>query len=290
MFGSILIYGLVNAAIMSLVATGFNLTFGISGIPNFAYGAIYILAGFGVWMMLHMLGIPFLAAIPLMVLLTAGIGAGLYRLVLIRLRSLVLPQIIVTFGIGLVVLELFRFFGFTSFQYALPNFLDGHLVLQGVHLDYQRVFILALAVLTTGGLWFFTRYSRLGLALRGIAQEERTAMSLGIDPEWMSMLAMALGSGLCALAAVVILPIGTMSIDAGYEVLLQALAVCIVGGLGSALGVLVASLLLGLGQTFTAMYLGSHWMMIIVLIAILAVLAIRPSGLFGKQKELEDRL
>jgi branched-chain amino acid transport system permease protein len=79
-------------------------------------------------------------------------------------------------------------------------------------------------------------------------------------------------------------------VDAGYEVLLEALAVCIVGGLGSSVGVILASFILGMAQTFTAMYWGPHWMMIVTLVAILAILAIRPSGLLGKQKELEERI
>jgi branched-chain amino acid transport system permease protein len=92
------------------------------------------------------------------------------------------------------------------------------------------------------------------------------------------------------LAAVVILPIGTISVDAGYDVLLEALAVCIVGGLGSALGMVIASFVLGMAQSITSMYLGSHWMMIVNLLAILFILGIRPSGLLGKQKELEERI
>lgn len=88
----------------------------------------------------------------------------------------------------------------------------------------------------------------------------------------------------------VILPLMTVTVDGGYEILLQALAVCIVGGLGSTAGVIVASFILGMGQTFTAMYVSPHWMMIVTLVAILGILVIRPSGLFGQQKELEERI
>lgn len=290
MFWGTFVYGLVQSVILALVASGFNLTFGISGIANFAYGALYILAGYGVWILLNNLGLPLLIAIPTMVLLTALVGALLYRLILIRLRGLAISEVIATFGVGLAILELFRYLGFIGFEYTLPVFWDGSLLIAGVYLDYQRVIIVGFGFVLTAALWVFTRHTRTGLAFRGIAQDERTALSFGIDSDRIATLAMAFGGGLCAMAAVVILPIGTISVDAGYDVLLEALAVCIVGGLGSAVGVLVASFILGMAQTYTAMYLGTHWMMIVTLVAILAILATRPSGLFGRQKELEERI
>jgi branched-chain amino acid transport system permease protein len=285
-----LIYGMVNSVILALVALGFNLTFGISGIANFAYGALYIMAGYGVWGLLNWAHLPMVLAIPFMVAATAVVAGLIYRVVLIRLRGLTISEVIATFGVGLAILELFRYLGFIGFEYTLPVLLEGSFRAGPVYLDYQRLIIVVFGAMLTGGLWVFTRYTRTGLAFRGIAQEERTALCLGIDSDRVATMAMGLGGGLCAMAAVVILPTGTISVDAGYDVLLEALAVCIVGGLGSAVGVLVASFILGLSQTFTSMYLGSHWMMIVTLVAILTILVVRPSGLFGRQKELEERI
>jgi branched-chain amino acid transport system permease protein len=290
MFWGAFVYGLVNTVILALVALGFNLTFGISGIANFAYGALYILSGYGAWVLLNVLHVPLPISLPAMVLVTALVGALLYRIVLVRLRGMAIAEVIATFGIGMAILEFFRYLGFVGFQYTLPVFVDGSLLVGGVFLDLQRVFIVAFGVVLTGGLWLFTRHTGIGLAFRGIAQDERTALCLGIDSDRIATLSLAFGGGLCAMAAVVILPIGTISVDAGYEVLLEALAVCIVGGLGSALGVVVASFILGMAQTYTALYLGSSWMMVVNLIAVLAILVVRPSGLFGKQKELEERI
>lgn len=290
MFLGTLVYGIVNSVILALVALGFNLTFGISGIANFAYGALYVLTGYGVWILLNKVGLPLFLAAPAMLMLTAMAGALLYRVVLIRLRGMAISEVIATFGMGLAVLEFFRYLGFIGFEYTLPPLLDGSLSLGPVFLDLQRALIVIVGVALTGVLWLFTHHTRLGLAFRGIAQDERTAMCLGIHSDRVAMFSLAFGGGLCALAAVVILPIGTISVDAGYDVLLEALAVCIVGGLGSAMGVIVASFILGLAQTYTAMYMGSHWMMIVTLVAILLILTIRPSGLFGKQKELEERI
>ena len=124
--------------------------------------------------------------------------------------------------------------------------------------------------------------------LPGVVQ--RTALTFGIDSDFIGALSMAFGSGLGAVAAIVILPLGTIAVEGGYEVLINALAVCIVGGLGSTVGILVASVVIGFAQTFTANYLEPHWMILVSLIAIAAVLAIKPSGLFSHQKELEERI
>jgi branched-chain amino acid transport system permease protein len=100
----------------------------------------------------------------------------------------------------------------------------------------------------------------------------------------------AFGSGLAGLAAILILPRGTISVNDGYDVLINAMAVCIVGGLGSTVGVVVASFLIGYAQMITDTISGPQWRMIVSLVAIFVILVVKPSGLFGKQKELEERI
>jgi branched-chain amino acid transport system permease protein len=284
------IYGFINSVILALVALGFNLTFGISGVANFAYGALYVFAGYGTWIFMNTMGLPYFAAIPLTVFLTALIGALLYRFILLRIRGLVVSEVIATFGIGLAILELFRYLGFIGYEYTLPSFIDGGLGIGNIFVDFQRLLIVGIGIGLAIFLWIFTHYTKTGLAFRGIAQEERTALALGIDSDWVATLSVAFGGGLAAVAAIAILPLGIIAVDEGYDVLLNALAVCIVGGLGNTGGVILASFLLGYAQVTTANYLGTHWTMIVSLIAILLILGIRPSGLFGKQKELEERI
>ncbi len=285
-----LIYGFINSVILALVALGFNLTFGISGVANFSYGALYVLAGYGTWIFMNKMGLSYFIAIPMSILLTALIGALLYRLILLRIRGLVVSEVIATFGIGLAILEMFRYLGFIGYEYTLPTFVDGGVAIGTVFVDFQRLLIVGIGIGLALFLWIFTHHTKIGLAFRGIAQEERTALALGIDSDWMATLSVAFGAGLAAVAAVGILPLGIIAVDEGYNVLLNALAVCIVGGLGSTGGVILASFLLGYAQVFTANYLETHWTIIVSLTAILLILAVKPSGLFGKQKELEERI
>jgi branched-chain amino acid transport system permease protein len=290
MLAHTLIYGLVNSIILVLVALGFNLTFGISGVANFAYGALYIMGALVCWVFFNSIGLPYLFTVVLAVAVTAIAGALMYRFVLMRIRGLVLSEVIATFGIGLALLELFKYMGFIGFEYSLPVFIDTSIDIGEVVIDMQRIFIVLIGIAMAGFIWFFTRHTRTGLRFRGIAQDERTALSLGINTDRVAMLSVSFGAAYAAIAAIVILPLGTINVEQGYSVLINALAVCIVGGLGSTGGLVLASFLIGYGQTFTVTYLESHWVMLVPLIAILVILVIRPSGLFGEQKELEERI
>ena len=290
MFIGTFIYALINSVILSLIAIGFNLTFGISGVANFAYGAFYILSAYATWIMINSFQLPYFLAVILSIFITMSLGALMYQVVLKRVRGQAISEVIATFGIGLSILELFRYFGFVGFEYNLPPFIDASFIVLGTYVDMQRILIVLIGIILILFLWFFTHNTSLGLAFRGIAQDERTALTFGIDSDKIATLAVAMGAGLAAIAATVIIPLGSIFPSEGYDVLIKALAVCIIGGLGSTGGVILASFLIGFAERFTDAYIGSHWTMIVSLAAILIVLIVKPSGLFGKQKELEERI
>ena len=175
MFIGTLVYAVVNSFTLILLAIGFNLTFGISGVANFAYGALYVLSAYLSWMSIHFLGLPFLPSAMISILATTAVGTLMYRLVLLRVRGQVLSEVIATFAIGLIILELFRYLGFVGFEYTLPVFIDNSFMLAGTYIDLQRIFIVGLGFLLVASLWLFTHHTSIGLAFRGIAQDERTA-------------------------------------------------------------------------------------------------------------------
>lgn len=290
MFVGTVIYAIINSFVLILLAIGFNLTFGISGVANFAYGALYIMSAYFSWMLVNLIKLPFLVSALISISITTILGAVMYRLVLLRVRGQALSEVIATFGIGLAILELFRYLGFVGFEYTLPVFVDHSLVFAGTYVDMQRLFIVGIGLVLVIALWFFTHHTSIGLAFRGIAQDEHTALTLGIDSDWIATLSVSFGAGLAAIAATIIIPLGSIAPSEGYDVLIKALAVCIIGGLGSSGGVIVAGFIIGFAERFTDSYIGSHWTMIVSLVSILIVLVLKPSGIFGKQKELEERI
>ena len=285
-----LVYGFINSLILALMALGFSITFGISGVANFAHGAFYVLGGILTWLFLMKFGVPYFLSAIIAVTLVGIIGALMYRLLLVRLRGLVLSEVITTFAIGIIILELLRVFGVMGFQYRLPSFIPGSAEIFGTYVGIQRIIIVAAGALLLLAMHVFVHHTKIGLSFRGVAQDDHTALSIGINPEKISILSLTLGSMLCAFVAILILPLGTISVDEGYDVLLKSLAVCIIGGLESTLGVFVASFIIGYVEVLTAMYISSSLTMVAVLACMLTILLIKPSGLFGKYKEIEERI
>lgn len=286
----ILIYGTINSVSLALMALGFALVYGISRVANFAHGALYVVTGFITWSLFKGAGLNYFLSIVLAMLSTGVIGAIIYRFFLIRVRGMAISEIIASYAIGLAILEGFRWGGFKGMTYTLPSFIEGSFMVAGIPVDYHRVLVVVIGLAVVGFLWGFTHFTRIGLALRGMAQDERAALMLGIDSDLMAVVAMAFGSMLAGLAAVVLLPLGNIVVEKGYDVLIQAIAVCIVGGLGSWFGAVAAAFIIGFAQIFTVVWWGAHFQMVVALLAIILTLVLRPSGLFGRQKELEERV
>jgi branched-chain amino acid transport system permease protein len=289
-FIEILIYGLIHSISLALIALGFALVYGTSRVPNFAHGALYVICGFITWSFLKSWGVNYFISILLSITVIGIIGALIYQFILIRVRGMAISEIIASYAIGLAILEGLRWGGFKGMTYTLPTFIQGTIFIAGVPVDLHRIVVLICGAALVGSLWLFTHYTRMGLALRGMAQDERAALMLGIDSDRMALVAMAFGSMLAGLAAVLLLPLGNIVVETGYNVLILAIAVCIVGGLGSWMGAVLAALLIGFAQILTEVYLGTHFKSVIALLAIIVTLIIRPSGLFGRQKELEERV
>ncbi len=289
MIESMLVFGLVNSAVLMLLALGFSLTFGLSGVANFSHGGIYLFAGYLAYFLLKM-GLPYFIAVVLTIFITALLGAAIYKLIVIRVRGIVLNEVIATFAIGICMLEFFRWLGFVTYEYSLPYIARGRFTIFETTLDYQRSLIIVVALLLAVFLWFFTHRTKTGLALLGMAQDEYTALAVGIDSDWAATYSFAIGGAFAAIAAVMILPLGIININIGYEVLLIALAVTVLGGLESTKGLILACIILGYAQVITSTFFAPHWKEAVYLAAILIVLAVKPSGLLGKFKELEERV
>jgi branched-chain amino acid transport system permease protein len=286
----ILVYGIINSIVLSLLSLGFALVYSISRVPNFAHGALYIMSGYLVWVFLNKAGLPYGVSIVLGLAATSAIGALIYRFIVIRIRGMEISEIIGTYAIGLAIIEGLRWGGLRGMTYTLPVFIPGSTEIAGVTVDYQRLLIVGAGIVIFVCLFLFTRFNRIGLALRGIAQDERAAMMLGIDSDMTAIISLAIGSGLAGLAAILLLPLGNIVVEQGYNVLIFAVAVCIIGGLGSWTGTIVASFIIGFAQILTETLASTHFVMVVALLAIIITLLIKPSGIFGKQKQLEERV
>jgi branched-chain amino acid transport system permease protein len=272
------------------MALGFALVYGVSRLPNFAHGALYVLTGYITWLLLNRAGLGYPISILVALALTGLIGAAMYHFVLVRVRGMPISEIIASYAIGLAILEGLRWRGLMGATFTLPPFVEGSTELLGVSVDFQRLIVVGTGAVMVVLLWLFVTRTKLGLALKGMAQDERASLTLGIDSDTMAVVSMALGSILAGGAALLLLPLGNIVVGEGYKVLIMAVAVCIVGGLGSWTGAILAAFIIGFAQILTEVYLGTHFQMVVALVAIIVTLILRPSGLFGRHKELEERV
>ena len=292
----ILIYGTVNSIVFALIAVGFSLVYGVSRIPNFAHGSVYVLVGFLTWSFINDLKLNYALAIFISLIIASIIGLIIYRFILIRLRGLPTSEIIASFAVSLIILEGLRMQGIAGFKgfigpfYVLQPFIEGKMSIFGVFVDYQRLMIIAGGVVILIFIWVFTHHTKTGLSLRAIAQDEQAAMMLGVNSDRTAMISLAIGSALAGLAAVLILPLGNIAAEQGYRVLVYALAVCIIGGLGSWAGTILASFVLGFSMITSTALFGALWENVVLIGTIILILLFKPSGLMGKQKELEERV
>ena len=292
----IFVYGVINGMIFVLMAVGFSFVYGISRIPNFAHGALYVVTGFITWSFINSAGLPYGLSVFLSLLIVSLIGMAIYQFVMIRVRGMPISEIIVSFAIALAILEGLRLQGIGGFKgfigpgYVLPPFVTGVLETRWVTVDLQRLLIIAVGLTLLGLMCLFTHYHKIGLALRAMAQHERAALMLGINSDRMANIALGIGSALAGISAIAVTPLGNVNCESGYSVLTNAIAVCVIGGLGSWVGTILAALILGMGTTVMSALGGTMWNNVLVFGLIILILIVRPSGLFGQQKELEERV
>ena len=286
----ILIYGLINSMLLVLMAVGFALAYSVSRVPNFMHGALYVLTGYLAWLFLNRLTLSYIPSVLLSIAAVTVIGWVVYRVAVIRVRGMPVSEIIVTFALSMAVLEFVRWLGLRGATFVLPVFYSKTVTLAGVPVDFQRIAAVIVGFAIVLVLWIFTHYTKVGLGLRGIAQNERAALMLGIDSDRAATLALSLGSALAAVAAITIIPMGNINVATGYDVLVFAIAVCVCGGLGSWTGTILAAFIIGFAQTTVVYLVAPHLSIVVALAAIVLILIFKPSGLFGRQKELEERV
>jgi branched-chain amino acid transport system permease protein len=272
------------AALLFLISVGLTLIFGIMRIVNFAHGTLYMLGayvGFSVGLATG----SYWAALVLAPLAVAGTGLVLE---LASLRPLYRREpgafLLVTFGLALVLSEAIRLgWGADPRRLAVPPALSGSVLILGEPFPVYRLFLGAVGVGVAAALWLFLERTRLGLLIRATAQNAEMVQALGVNVRWVRSGVFGLGSGLAALGGVMAAPLVSAHLGMGLNVIIDAFAIVIIGGLGSFGGSAVGSLLVGVAQTFGNFY-APDLALAVIYLAMIAVLLRRPHGLFGQEE------
>jgi branched-chain amino acid transport system permease protein len=281
-----LLQGLLLGGLYALFATGLSLIFGVMRIVNLAHGDFSILAAFAAVALVDALALNPLLALAAVVPAMALLGWLLQRLVLNRLLGQgILPPVLATFGLSIVIQNALLE-GFSADSRRLdPGGLDtaSAALGGGLAVGWFPLVTLLVAVLVLAGLQVFIGRTRLGRALRATADDPGTAALMGIDDRRLYALAMALSLGIVAVAGIFLGVRTTFSFASGPDRLLFAFEAVIIGGLGSLWGTLVGGCILGVAQT-TGARLSPGWGILTGHLVFLAVLLLRPQGLFARRR------
>lgn len=277
-----LLNGLMLGAVYALVALGLTLVYGVLHIVNFAHGAFLTVAMFGVWLAWDRLGMdPYLS----MVLLVPAMGALGYA----AQRWIIGPAsrgadnsiLLVTLGLSIVIQN-----GLLALFSSDTRTIDTDYAFQVVEvgpllLSFPRVVGLGAALVTAVALWVILNRTDIGRAIRAVAKEKLGASLVGIDVAHVYAVTFAIGSACLGVAAALLMPVFYVEPNTGAAFVLVAFTIVVLGGMGSVTGALVGGLLIGVVESASSLWFGDSLGQIGIFLIFIAVLLIRPTGLFG---------
>ena len=278
----IIINGLVLSLTYFLVASGLTIVFSIMGIINFAHGSVIMLGGMVAYYCFTFLGINFYVSLLLAMAATAAFSLLLNRLVFDYFKKFPLSGCIAAVGIAMMIQQgtLVGLGGEDKvFVRALPQ---GVVNLFGIAIAQDRLLVVLVSLAIMGGLLAFLNFTRMGLITRATAQEPIASQLCGINIGQVSAVSMALGGALAGAAGGLLGALYTVSPYWGESLILKAFVVIILGGLGSVLGAITGSFVLGFVES-VGITLSGYITFVISFMIIVILLLLKPQGLVGHE-------
>ncbi|MEM3730943.1 MAG: branched-chain amino acid ABC transporter permease [Candidatus Bathyarchaeia archaeon] len=302
MIEKIIIFGFLSGFIYALIALGFSLIYGVSGVVNLTHGAFIMIGAyiFGILFNVLMPNVPaelsFL--VPILTLLataviTGVIGSIYYRLTLHQVLGDEVAILIISL-FGCVIFQQIVYLALGAVwasQYPPPDFWPGEIVLFDVRVEVDRVIAALISLFFYIGLWIFTAKTKVGNAVRALSQDLEAAMLMGVSAEKMYMLVAGIAAGLASIASV--LKISSYSEPASalmwIEYIAISFSIVILGGLGSMKGTVLGGLIFGYAHTIVEFQFpqAGSLLPIVPFVIMIIILIVRPKGLFGKRIEME---
>jgi branched-subunit amino acid ABC-type transport system permease component len=284
-FLAILVSGLSGAALLFLVGAGLTLVFGALRLINLAHGSLYMVGAFVAVALVGALAGALGFAVALVAAsIAVGVLGGLIETAVLRrlYRRDHLMQLVATFALILVIDGLVRvIFGNNFHRVAAPGALTGSIGIGSSSISVYQLFLMGVASAVAALLWLVVFRTRLGLAIRAAVADSELLRLAGVNVPLLFTSVFVIGSLLAGLAGAVVAPYQTVTLGIDVDIVVQAFAVTIIGGLGSLRGALVGALAVGLVQSF-GIYAAPQFAQAFIFAVMAIVLIVRPWGLFGQ--------
>lgn len=277
----IVINGLTSSLIYILMALGFTLIFGIMRVVNFAHGELYMVASFLVFAMVATLGWNYYLAVLLAAVAVGLFGAVLERVLFRPFIGRELNGMIMALAIS-ITLQAAAFILFGTDEHAVERPVSGVIQLGAVIVPRDRLAVGSIALLILGAFYLLMRYTKVGLAMRAVVQDEEIAAIHGVRPKIIHPLAFGLGAMLAGFAGALMAPIYTIYPYMGSQPMLKAFIVVILGGLGSVPGAVLGGVVLGLTESVFATLINTTVATMVSFGIVVLILLVKPTGLLGR--------
>ncbi|MFI5399785.1 MAG: branched-chain amino acid ABC transporter permease [SAR324 cluster bacterium] len=277
----IVINGLTSSLVYILMALGFTLIFGIMRVVNFAHGELYMGAAFLVYVLSASLGWNYYLAVLLAAVAVGLFGAALERVLFRPFIGRELNGMIMALAVS-ITLQATAFILFGPDEHAVERPVSGVFELGMVKVPRDRIAVGLIALLILGAFYLFMRYSKVGLAMRAVVQDEEIAKLHGARPNVIHPLAFGLGAVLAGFAGALMAPIYTIYPYMGAQPMLKAFIVVILGGLGSVPGAVLGGVVLGLAESVFATLINTTVATMAAFGIVVMILLVKPTGLLGR--------
>jgi branched-chain amino acid transport system permease protein len=287
MFAQQLVNAVSLGGVYALFALGFTLVFGVLNVVNLAHGAIFMLGSYAALQAVVLLKLPLSAALLFAMLVTAIAGWLLDRLIFAPLRSRRAPHLapmIATIGLAIALNSTIQgLFGAENLRFPAETLPANVLSFAAIHITQLEIQIIFLALALMAVLLWGLKQTRVGWALRGLAESPKAAALLGVNVEGYYRATAVLASLLGGVAGVLIaLYSNAVFPSMGQPMLHKGIAVVILGGMGDVRGALLGGFFLGIAEVFSVAYIGSTMRDAVAFGLLFAILLLRPQGLFGQ--------
>ena len=275
--------GLTLAGIIFLVSSGFTLVFGVMRVTNLSHGAVYLLGGYIGYSVISATH-NFFYGLAAGALAMGLLGLVLERTLITWLGRREMAELLATLGLIYVLDDIsLAIWGGTPLTINLPGVLgrSSTLPVSGIVYPNTRIFILGVSIVVALGLYLLLRRTRVGAIIRAGVDDREMVSALGINVRLVFTLVFTLGAALAGFAGVLGGTVLGVYTGGDSDILLFALAVVIIGGLGSFEGAIVGSLIIGLAETYGTAYFQAVAYSI-VFIPVIVILLVKPEGLLGK--------
>ncbi|MEV0614088.1 branched-chain amino acid ABC transporter permease [Nonomuraea sp. NPDC050404] len=281
-FAQAVVLGLLIGGVYALMASGLTLIFGVMRIINVAQGAFLVLVAMVTWWLWNRTGIDPIVAAVVTTPMMFGFGWVTYRLLISRIRGAPASMsVLLTFGLALVIEGVLNLTAGNKFKSAAPPYFEESFRVGSVSLPKAQAFGFLAAAGVLAVLYWVLNRTWTGRAIRAATQNPPGAALVGVSAAGTAALAFAIGSATAGVGGSILSVLYPFFPASHYEWISRLLGIVVLGGLGSLAGAVAGAVVLGLAETLTATYGSLGWSTLVFYLVIMAVLLVRPQGLFG---------